>query len=496
MWMAFLTAAWLPKTMAERTNHVSLRRAWVAHFSAAVLGLAAIWYLVEAESAGSLFDVEQVWDRAMRDVRSLVREFRRDPLLVAAAIGGCVAAFEAGIVVLALLVMPWGARDEPVRASFAHALRRTWLQTPHALVGIIVAGMVAVGLFNNIRAWHRAPPGYPGPAVSRPRPPRLRPGGAPAPTTAAVAQYQAAMKRKQAARVDWRRRRAQRIARRPWHVKYRDELAGYAIFAAITWYLWGLFRAAGAPRPVKPIARPPTCEFCGYNLTMAEPDGRCPECGKPVADSLGDHCRPGVLWERRAEVGLLRAWWRCVWDPIRRPRWFARQLNASADPRHHRVFLLIHIVPIFAIAYAGAVASLWFVATPAERLHLWEERTGLLLLTFGPISGYSIAVIAAAIGLVATAVLGTWEGWRDGRNLMSRVMPIACYLSGALVIGTTVAALAGVAAILLEAALDKSVPLYSDTIAFAAYFTAIFVWFVWYQFLLYLGTNGVRYANR
>src|SRR2546423_4326820 len=40
------------------------------------------------------------------------------------------------------------------------------------------------------------------------------------------------------------------------------------------------------------------CEGCGYTLNGLPDDGRCPECGKPIAESIG-HPRVPPAWERR-----------------------------------------------------------------------------------------------------------------------------------------------------------------------------------------------------
>ena len=38
------------------------------------------------------------------------------------------------------------------------------------------------------------------------------------------------------------------------------------------------------------------CEGCGYTLNGLPEDGRCPECGKPVAESI-DAARTAPAWE-------------------------------------------------------------------------------------------------------------------------------------------------------------------------------------------------------
>ena len=61
-----------------------------------------------------------------------------NPQLVTA---GIVVGVEVGFVLLGLLLVPWGARDERLVSSMANGLRRTWLQTSHALPAILLCGL-------------------------------------------------------------------------------------------------------------------------------------------------------------------------------------------------------------------------------------------------------------------------------------------------------------------------------------------------------------------
>src|SRR5207244_2843017 len=45
-----------------------------------------------------------------------------------------------------------------------------------------------------------------------------------------------------------------------------------------------------------PAPRDPTCDECGYLLISADPAGRCPECGRPIAQSVGQGIRPPTAW--------------------------------------------------------------------------------------------------------------------------------------------------------------------------------------------------------
>ncbi|MCO6436886.1 MAG: hypothetical protein J5J06_07350 [Phycisphaerae bacterium] len=63
-------------------------------------------------------------------------------------------------------------------------------------------------------------------------------------------------------------------------------------------YLLGvMFRGALPPRDDQD--EPPLCEGCGYDLTHKPSDGRCPECGMRVEESLTPGLRrPGSAWQR------------------------------------------------------------------------------------------------------------------------------------------------------------------------------------------------------
>lgn len=59
------------------------------------------------------------------------------------------------------------------------------------------------------------------------------------------------------------------------------------------------------------------CERCGYVIEGLATDGACPECGKPISESLPER-RVGTPWQQRPSfVNLLRTWWMTLRHPKR-----------------------------------------------------------------------------------------------------------------------------------------------------------------------------------
>ena len=468
-WVAFLTAWWLPATTAERTNHFSLGWALLLHAVGWVFGT----IMLLASGGG---DVPWVIRRLLWGGRSLV------PGMIVLF----VASIELGSLILALLAMPWGARDEPIGASLRHSLRRTSLATPVVLMGILVAGVMFVQLFEARRQRGKQWDALKGSYMAA-RGARIRAGNMAsaerrrklvAAEAAVTEQFNAFTKGQSG----------------PWYRRYGDEMIGYILFATGTWVLWGLFRAVGARRDVRPVVRTPMCESCGYDLRGAEPDGRCPECGELVADSLGPGARPGAIWERRRDAGRLRAWWRTLFDAIRRPTWFGRQLRRTATPSDHRRFAVLHLAPLFVIGTAG----LWAVYL-VDQGQLPVDREPAVAWALGPCVGYCSAAAAIILPVLAAGGMGIWCRLRGEHNLMSCFMQAACYLSGyvfLIVVVLLSAFLAIVEAEMLIWRVGRWPDLQVDRVMIALFVGIPLILVIGYIWLLARTARGFRYANR
>src|SRR5436309_6100011 len=77
------------------------------------------------------------------------------------------------------------------------------------------------------------------------------------------------------------------------------------------------------------------CEGCGYTLNGLPEGGRCPECGKPIAESVG-HPRVPPAWERRADgsiASIVAAFARTSAEALLHPTRFYQTLATRRDDR-------------------------------------------------------------------------------------------------------------------------------------------------------------------
>src|SRR5437762_3803548 len=77
------------------------------------------------------------------------------------------------------------------------------------------------------------------------------------------------------------------------------------------------------------------CEGCGYTLNGLPETSNCPECGKPIRQSIGsDRVLPD--WEQTSDQHRARAFRATTWNIIFRPTHFFRTLatRRDAEPAH------------------------------------------------------------------------------------------------------------------------------------------------------------------
>lgn len=409
--LALFTAPFLPATTARRTNQAWLGTALAVH----LVALAAILLL---DDVVRLLPFEvQVYLRITDNVPGFVTSFAR----LYGPLAGVVSLLCLEIITLLVagLLMSWGAADEPLKCSYVHCLRRLWLQTGHLFIVVCLVHFIPAGARWADDVWRAR-------EVLRCRciqgPPPKRP-----PNIARGSEAEKAFFRQ--ARPYWAARARLFSYKAPWYVRQGRRTATVASLA-LAWYAWALLRAMGTRRPVKSPDRPPTCVRCGYNLTGLPPDGRCPECGDAMANSIGPGVRPGTPWQRRKAYDWLAAAWRTHRQAAKSPKRLGRTIQLSDTSGAHRAYLAFVLALLLALVPVGQ--AFWWsvlVQTGWSRMS-WPEWWRDLSVRQTLESWLVLVVCVVVISIATATVVALIHHVRWGRNLLAGTMQAAAYQTG------------------------------------------------------------------
>jgi hypothetical protein len=116
------------------------------------------------------------------------------------------------------------------------------------------------------------------------------------------------------------------------------------------------------PDTSTPIPLPPLlCEDCGYPVADLSPSANCPECARPIQNSL-PAARPGSPWQNRRGIrGGFVGWLDTAIRLVRAPRLLFASLRINAVGSNP--LLLINLTIAGLIAAAPWVGVLWFDPT-------------------------------------------------------------------------------------------------------------------------------------
>lgn len=496
--LAMWTAPWIPARTARATRKVPLLSAFAVHLLAGFASFIVISFLLAMASPSRIFDPFQL-------LGEILEEFQRDPEEATLITATIVVLIEIGLLVLALLATPWGARDEKLGQSFRHALRAVWIHCGHAPVAILLVGTVVLIAENSQRFGPGLQFSSPMPtAPTMPSPPPPNSG----PNSQAARDYAAAMKDYMAAQARYQQEMAAWNAeyQRAWqeHRRNRPFMARYGYVIAMNlgivtgvWVLAALLRGL-ASRPVAVVERPPICEACGYNLTGTAREGRCPECGRRVEESLLPEVRPGTAWERRREQGTVRAYLRTLADTLVLPSAPGEKMQVFAFRNDAWRILALHLSLAFVIGAAGVSTMFWIeIGGNAQGFIEYQEVFGVvapLASAMATSAGFGW-LCACAVGVAATCQP------RVERNLANAAARVGAHHSAFLVFWMTLAALEGMLFFELErekilTPISKALRIDEFVLVFASIIGLHIAMAGWFLLLIWKGTTAARFANR
>lgn len=496
--IASTLAAWayawlLPRTAARRVQHLPLTIAFGLHLLALLISSVTIFLAIAWADADfatvndALANAVKLWQEILRDSQDIPGGFITIALFVAAGV-------EVFHLLVAVILSPWGARDEPVRDSLRSSVRQAWLHTAHFAVVAVVITVAAFGLHYAATKFAAiAPP--PESNLIAPTWPALQktdPG-----YDAAHAEYQAALREHQRAYLEWQLKWDAWNARRPWYIRWDETTIALLIFHCLFWIFWSLLRAIGTDRDVPTVSRPPNCLACGYNLTATPLDARCPECGRAVSDSLGGTAQPGVPWEHRSTRGRIATYAQTALTAIFRPSSAGLMMRLTSDSSHHRRYFWPHIPFVWTIAASAVLTAMYFGGGGADQFV--RDPTPMLI-------GASCFALVCCMGFILFAclsalVIGLLQTWRTRRNLLPASMRAACYLAPALIAWELLGAMVVlIAAMLVEAGLlenfEQRTGIFWEHALLAFVFVPNVVSALTFIYLVNLITSAARHANR
>ncbi len=267
--------------------------------------------------------------------------------------------------------------------------------------------------------------------------------------------------------------------------------------ALILWNLAALITAVRTDyrRPLNfPQPREPLCDNCGYNLTMASPTGRCPECGRPVAESLGPDTRPGTPWERRRSLPRLAAIASQLRQIVRSPRALFFQTPTHRGQADAQRWLLGSLVAV-GLAAAWIVPGFYLVdylADHSASLEIsWRTFWGAVMMA---IVWAGMGLMMVGIETAGVAAFSRMKGFPVPFAASAKVTAFAAPLLLAWVF------LGGLQIVLI----NHFNPVLSTHLSLRAYQVVLALslgiahigGLLWFELTVYRGVRAIQYANK
>ncbi len=250
----------------------------------------------------------------------------------------------------------------------------------------------------------------------------------------------------------------------------------------------------------------PTCDECGYNLTMSPTDGCCPECGKPVADSLSAATRRPSAWEQNPSLinplRVMRQLFVVALSPFR----YFSSIPLTTDHRAARRWLIFSLVLIgLCAAMLGPVLS-YLPPLLLPLLHTQNQLAWPPELTF---ANRQLYLVSFAIGmtwaLLALMMVGIETG---GMAIVSHVRQtpvdlaaaakVTCYASTFMLPWVFIGSIQILGTYLWT--FDKTYLVATErvkeVVAFGSGAVFHIAGLVIFEFIVYRGLRRIQYANK
>jgi hypothetical protein len=162
------------------------------------------------------------------------------------------------------------------------------------------------------------------------------------------------------------------------------------------------------------------CEGCGYILNGLPGEGACPECGTPIAASVGEHRRP-PRWEQER---IFTAWVKDSREILLHPTRFFTAYASRGSMEAARRFAVAHWIIIALLlataAYEHAIWSLLLMRSlPSDQVP-WMLECGMVAM-FSQAMVVLLMIVHKLAGKL-TAWEANYRGMRMPREVVARAL--------------------------------------------------------------------------
>lgn len=230
------------------------------------------------------------------------------------------------------------------------------------------------------------------------------------------------------------------------------------------------------------------CEDCGYIIEDLDESLPCPECGKPITESI-PHYNAGSPWQqRRTLTNLIKTWFLTIF----RSMYLCRQLNIDSETATS--LLWVGLFTGFSVPVIGVIIAIVFLAI--QEGFYPDSLTSIPIAIIIECVFVLMAAIYAALGAQRLRYYAYRRGYRIPPNSRWTIVGHASLGLTIAPIGITVAFIT--AGIMAESNFND----YAMMVQIILVTTAIIGWLsipialLEFEVLLHMGASAMRYRNQ
>ena len=218
------------------------------------------------------------------------------------------------------------------------------------------------------------------------------------------------------------------------------------------------------------------CEKCGYVIEGLDQSGNCPECGKPIVESLPER-RVGTPWQQEPGVGsLVRTWWMTLRHPL-------RTLDVMRVGHESEGLLLFNIVTATAYFSLGSVITLVALSTQTQFLQ------PIAFFLFATVITLPVLFMLTVIEMQGLRVIARQRNFRIDHTLARGICSHAC-------LGWIICSILGSTSLMFVSAAKTTINPRLDLTWWLLAMLTFVPGFLFFETFAWLGLRRCKFANR